>query len=228
MSERLIWVVDKWKFGESKASWLLRNSAVSRRPARGCTDRSPPSVRTSSSWRKSSACACSTAPRGGSRPRCRGTPATGPLPHRNARVAQRGEGAGRTLRAAPRPCLHRHRAVDFQPPAAGRSPGSSVGTRASPSSCMKARVDQIQDDLHQRLTDFAIGPRFGASRDLAYEPIFIDRFVAVLPRNVAIGPSVSLRELRPPRPALAIERYGSAGRGGARVSKGRARVPPCH
>jgi LysR family transcriptional regulator, carnitine catabolism transcriptional activator len=56
-------------------------------------------------------------------------------------------------------------------------------------------VSRIQDDLHQRVTDFAIGPRFGASRDLAYQPIFIDPFVAVFPRNVATGPAVSLREL---------------------------------
>ena len=56
-------------------------------------------------------------------------------------------------------------------------------------------VSRIQDDLRQRLTDFAIGPRFGVSRDLTYEPIFIDRFVALLPRNVVTGPAVSLREL---------------------------------
>lgn len=56
-------------------------------------------------------------------------------------------------------------------------------------------VSRIQHDLHERITDFAIAPRFGTSRDLAYQSIFTDPFVAVLPVTLATGPTVSLREL---------------------------------
>ena len=55
---------------------------------------------------------------------------------------------------------------------------------------------RMHEDLQARVTDFAVGPRIGGAAGFAYEPVFEDPFVAVVPRGLAPGQaSFTLREI---------------------------------
>jgi DNA-binding transcriptional LysR family regulator len=57
-------------------------------------------------------------------------------------------------------------------------------------------ASRMHEDLQGRITDFAVGPRTRDSGAFAYEPVFQDPFVAVLPKS--LGPAqreLTLREV---------------------------------
>lgn len=57
-------------------------------------------------------------------------------------------------------------------------------------------ASRMYEDLQARVTDFAVGPRIAGAGGFAYEPVFEDPFVAVVPRGVAPGQeSLTLREV---------------------------------
>lgn len=57
-------------------------------------------------------------------------------------------------------------------------------------------ANRMYEDLQARVTDFAVGPRIAGAAGFMHEPVFVDPFVAVFPRDIAPPQaSLTLREV---------------------------------